>query len=47
VLRHSGHSRTVVSAGRRAAANCMGLTTKKKIAAAIETNVMTALMKSP
>src|SRR5919201_1092693 len=50
-LRHSGHSRTVSSTGgsvfRRAISTFTGLTTKKKTAAAIETNVIRALMKSP
>ncbi len=47
-LRHSGHARVVASAGfRRDITALTGLTTKKKIAARIETNVMIALMKSP
>ena len=50
--RHSVHGRVSESgsgtpAARRAAITLSGLTTKKKIAAATETNAISALMKSP
>ena len=50
-LRHSGHLRVVGSAGGSRRAREMraltGATTKKKTTAAITTNVMTLLTKSP
>ena len=51
LLRHSGHSRVSGSAAgsvlRRAMSAFTGRTTKKKTAAAMRTNAITALMNEP